>query len=54
MYITITITITMIIMICFDSEMEFVEIMGGLEQNTPDSLIEEHVTKIKEEIVQKK
>ena len=33
------------------SEKEFLEIMGGLDQNTPDSLIEEHANKIKEEIV---
>ena len=39
------------ITICCYSEMEFVEIMAGLDQNTPDSLIEEHVNKIKEEIV---
>ena len=32
------------------SEKEFLEIMVGLEQNTPDSLIEEHVNKIKEEL----
>ena len=36
------------------SEKEFLEIMAGLEQNTTDSLIEEHVNKIREGIVQKK
>ena len=49
-WITITITIATIFICCY-SEMEFVEIMAGVDQNTPDSLIEEHVNKIKEEIV---
>ena len=37
------------LIVCY-SEKEFVEIMAGLGQNTTDSLIEEHVNKIKEEI----
>ena len=41
---------TAIRMIGCCSEKEFVEIMAGLGQNTTDSLIEEHVNKIKEEI----
>ena len=37
-------------LITFSHE-EFIEIMAGLDQNTSDSLIEEYVKQIKEEIV---
>ena len=42
--------IFLILIITFSQE-EFIAIVAGLDQNTSDSLIEEHVKQIKEDIV---